>query len=446
MIMPYSPRHSATSARGRIAALLTVALIGAAGCDSQFEVTNPNQLGQVDLDRPEAALALVNGAEATVTRALGQLLFPLEAASDDIVSIGGYDASRELDQGYLTNTSNEFTTSAFQYLSEARFSADEAIEHLAAFDAAGTLVSRADLARAYLYGGIVYAAIGDGFSDFVISDRRAAAPPIGPANMRQVYDTAVAYLDRGLVVARAVRRADLELAILAQRARARHARALWAVVRAPVVARSPLVADGGATADALAALALVPQPDWKLRLTYSATTVANQLAAWVNIRQEFRAGDDLAVPTADNKKVASIRLQDPIDARPDPVLRALVDEFVADPQYPPATVVSARELRLIIGEAALADGDSATAAGQINAVRALNALTPWSGQVPLADLLRYERRVNLFLQGRRLADQYRFGVADTRWLPASDARRVPGTLLPIPEVERRANCHIAGTC
>jgi hypothetical protein len=152
------------------------------------------------------------------------------------------------------------------------------------------------------------------------------------------------------------------------------------------------------------------------------------------------------VPTSDNKKVASIRLLDPIDPRPDPVLRARVAEFVADPQYPPTTIVSARELRLIVAEGAWVTGDLPAAAAQVNAVRALDALTPWSGQLPLIDLLRYERRVNLFLQGRRLADQYRFGISDARWLPASDARRTPGTLLPIPDVERRSNCHIAGTC
>jgi hypothetical protein len=432
----------------RVAGATLLALV-LAGCSSQFDVTNPNQLGQADLDRPEAALALVNGAEATATRALAQLLFPLEAASDDIVSIGSYDASRELDQGYLANPSNEFVTSAFASLSEARFMADEAIRQLTAFDSAGTLPGRAGLARAYLYGGIVYTAIGDGFSDFVISDRRTASPPIGAANMRQVYDTAVVYLDRGLVVARAAGNADLALAILAQRARARHARALWTLLRDAGTAgapASPLVRDAAASEDAVAALALLRQPDWKLRFTYSPTTVSNLLASWVNVRQEFRATDELAIPTADNKKVASIRLLDPIDGRPDVVLRAIVDEFVADLQYPPLTVVSARELRLIVAEVALATGDSVAAVAQLNAVRALNARAPYLGQLSLLDLLRHERRVGLFLQGRRLADQYRFGVQDTRWLPASDARRAPGTRLSIPETERRSNCYISGRC
>jgi hypothetical protein len=435
------PRRAA-----RVAAL-TLFAVTLTACDSAFQVTNPNQLGQSDLDRPEAAAALVNGAEATATRALGHLLFPLEAASDEFISIGGYDASRELDQGYLTNATNEFTTNSFGYLSEARFSADQAIGHLEGFDKAGALKTRSDLARAYLYGGIVYAAIGDGFADFVISDRQAAAPPIGEARMSQTYDTALVYLDRGLAVAKATGRADLQLSILAVRARTKHARALWTKLHPKGTAPAdPLVADAGANADALAALALATQPDWKLKLTYGATTVPNELANWVNVRQEFRASDEIAVPTADNKKVASIRLRDPIDDKPDPVLQGILAEFVADPQYPPITLSSARELHLLIAESALSQGDVGEAARRINLVRALNGLTPYSGQVPLGTLLRYERRVNLFLQGRRLADQYRFGIVDPQWLPASDARKTPGTYLPIPDVERRSNCYLAGTC
>jgi starch-binding outer membrane protein, SusD/RagB family len=68
------------------------------------------------------------------------------------------------------------------------------------------------------------------------------------------------------------------------------------------------------------------------------------------------------------------------------------------------------------------------------------------GTVAPGELLRHERRVNLFLQGRRLADHYRFAEPSERWQPASDAARAPGTLLPIAQIERLSNCHIVGTC
>ena len=61
-------------------------------------------------------------------------------------------------------------------------------------------------------------------------------------------------------------------------------------------------------------------------------------------------------------------------------------------------------------------------------------------------MLLHERRVNLFLQGRRLADQYRFGVVDPAWQAGADALLAPGTFLPISLTERLSNCHLAGGC
>jgi hypothetical protein len=58
------------------------------------------------------------------------------------------------------------------------------------------------------------------------------------------------------------------------------------------------------------------------------------------------------------------------------------------------------------------------------------------------DLLIHERRVNLFLQGRRLNDMYRFGIQSSMWQASSSAVTNPGTFLPITKVELDANCHL----
>lgn len=47
----------------------------AAGCD--LSVDNPNNLLEQELDNPTVAASLANGAEATVTRALGAMLGPM---------------------------------------------------------------------------------------------------------------------------------------------------------------------------------------------------------------------------------------------------------------------------------------------------------------------------------------------------------------------------------
>lgn len=428
-------------------ALVALAVSGVVACDGIFDVSNPNQLVEDDLSRPEAATAIVNGAQASLARALSRIVLPLSIASDELISIGSLDFGRQLDEGTLTNAANDVTNSAFPAVAEARFMADEAITRLGAFDAEGRLPKRVDLARAYLYGGIAYTYIGDAYDDFVISARREASPPIGPEAMEQLYVQAVAYLDAGLEVARSEGAADLELSLLAQRARTRHARSVWRLLNPEgSVPAQPWVADAGAVADAEAVLQLLPNPDWKYRVHYSASTVGSTLGAQVNVRQEYRVGGEYVVPTADGKRVASVRLRDPIDDVADPAVGTAIEEFVTAGEYPPLTVVSARELHLILAEAALAGGREAEAEARINEVRSLDGLSPAAGQIPVAGLLRHARRVNLFLQGRRLADHYRFGAADPAWHASSDAAQTPGTFFPIAEVERLSNCHIAGGC
>lgn len=434
------------SGLGRTVTMLILALsIGA--CDGVFDVENPNQLVQQDIERAQAATALVNGAEATLARALGYLVLPVSIASDELTSIGTFDAGVELDGGFLANPANEYANNAFPYVAEARFQADEAIRLLEGFDQAGRLQQRRDLARAYLYGGVIYTYIADHFDDFVISNRTETAPPLGVDEIVTLYDRAVDDLTVGLVLARELGAADLQLTLLAQRARTRHARDLWGKLNpAGTVPAEPLVDESQTLVDALDALALLPAPDWRFELRYGVGTIGNQLGSQVNLRQEFRIDDSYVIPTADGKSVSDIKLEDPVEQEPDPALRAAIGRFVEGGEYPALTVVSARELHLIVAEVALASDDEPTAVDHLDAVRALEGRSPVAGRVPTDEVLRHERRVQLFLQGRRLADQYRFGVTGARWLGSSDAVVAPGTFLPITEIERISNCYIMGSC
>jgi hypothetical protein len=426
----------------------------AASCSGLLDVENPNNVNIENLNNPAAAGPLANGALSAMARAWGVVLTPYAEATDELTWIGSRDAWSDLDQGYLSGITNEFVDAAFPSLAQARWLSDEAIKRLRAFDSATVLPNRDDLARSYLYGAIAYVAIGDMFDDWPIgSDRTQAAPPLGPANMAQVYDTAVAYTTRGIAIAQATGNKTLELDLTAMRARAHHAKGVWVKLN-PLTAATlanPLVNDPGAVADANAALALgVATPDWKYRFGYSSATINNSIGFEVNQRLESRFGDLYIVPTIDNKRVADIRLQDPISGARDPVLTATINEFVTGVQYGPLTVVSAREMYLILAEARLAQNDSVGAATFINNIRSLNGLTPYdplNAAHPRARAMyQHERRVNLFLQGRRLADHYRFGVPADKWPVNAEARLQPGTVFPITNTERLANCYINGTC
>jgi hypothetical protein len=435
--------------------LSTVSLVVlAAGCSSLLDVKNPNNVNQDDLNNPAAAAALANGALSATARALGNVLTPYSEATDELTWIGSRDAWSDLDQGYLTGITNEFVDAAFPQVAQSRWLSDEAIKRLRGFDADGKLEDRNLLARSYLYGAIAYTTIGDMFDDFPIgSDRTTAAAPLGPSNMAQVYDTAVVYATRGIAIAQATGDADLELQLTAMRARAQHAKGVWQKLNpfSAATLANPLVNDPAAVADATAALALaVGTPDWKYQFGYSSETVSTGIGFEVNQRLESRFGDLYIVPTADNKRVASILLQDPINNVPDPVLTSTINDFVTGVQYGSLTVLSSREMYLILAEARLAQNDSTGAATFINSIRALDGLTPYNplnAAHPRARAMyQHERRVNLFLQGRRLADEYRFGVPADKWPANAEAVLQPGTVFPITNTEILANCHIQGTC
>ena len=440
-------REPRTRGRGRNGWILGLAVaVAAAGCGDLLDVENPNQLVQEDLQSPAAAGALANGAVATVTHALGWMTLVHGSASDELQFVGSRNAWIQLEEGNLHDPANEFTDQAWPSVTRGRWMADEAVRLLKEFDADGLLANRVLLARSQLYSAVIYAAIADMWEDFALSDRIQAAPPLGRTNMVQLYDQAITNLTEALAIADAAGNNELRAQILAQRARTHHARAVWGlVVPGQSTPADPWVNDGQAVADAQAALALVDD-SWRFRVTFSSGTVANNWGAWVNERLELRVSDPYVFPEPEEgKTVEAIRLEDPIDGIPDPALETIVMEAVEERQYNPVTVVSARELHLILAEAGLAGGapDFAT---HINAVRDLDGLTPFTGQMDEDDLLMHMRRVNLFNTGRRLMDHYRYGEPSFSWVSGSRALATPGTLFPITDIERRSNCHILGTC
>lgn len=444
--------HSGVRSLGRAvlrASLTALTALALAGC-SMFDtdITNPNAVSEDALGDPASAPPLVNGLAASVTRAFTGVFGPYSVASDELTWVGSREHWGLLDAGDVSSPLNEYTDTAYPFLSEARWLAGYTIGKLVAFDKAGTLRDRSNLARAYLYGAIAYVTIGDMFDDFVIaSDRTSAAAPVGETNMATMYDSAVAYLDRALPIATALNNKDLQGQILGLRARAKFSKGVWQKLRpARTTPANPLVNDAGANADATAALAQMTG-NYRLRLLpVTGGTASISMASEMNSRQEIRAGavyvvPDPARPTTVAAGAAGIRLKDPVTGQTDPVLLKAIDECcrVSSTTLTPFTVVSAKEMHLILAEAALAQGNAAEVKARINAMRALEALPAWDGTSPSArDMLIYSRQVNLFLQGRRLADMYRFGIKDDRWLPTNIASR-KACFLPIPQIERRSN-------
>ena len=414
-----------------ISIILTVLVL--TGCENILKVKNPNNVLEEDLNNPSAAASLVNGALATVMQGIGYVMAPYETVTDEVYWVGSRDAWRQLDQGFVSDPNNEFIDGAWPYICEGRWMADKAVSLLEQFNQQGTLKNKYYLVEAYIIQALVRIVAADMFDDFVISDKMEAKPPIGEQNMYKLYDQAIESLNKAEALAKSqspsAKRDEMLRRIYALRARAKHAKAVWFKIRpkSSTPPADPYVGDPDAKADAEAALALM-SGDYKWKLDYFSSLIFNSFAWQIVGRSELR--------------LEKLPL-DPVTGQTDVRMKADSADFVSrakyQDRYSPITVASRREMHLIIAEYYLANGDVASARAELNKIRALDGLPPYTDSHDIHMALRYERKANLYLQGRRLADMYRFGIKDSRWLPNSDAYTTVGYFLVVPIRERRAN-------
>jgi hypothetical protein len=419
-------------------------------CDI-LDVNNPNNLTEESIENATAASAVVNGAVAQNARGIATQWLGFLMATDEIVWIGSRDAWGQLDQGFVSNPANEFTDAAFPQIAQARWVSDLAVTTLDGHVAeTPTDAMRTDQARAYFQAGVIYTVIGETQQDFAFGHKQEATAAVGPEGMATVLDQGIAYLDQAVTMSQALGDNEMIARALAVRARAKHSRALWDKIKPTPNTAQPLVSSAGAAADATAALALV-ENSWRYRLEYASSTLSNYMASEINSRgeQQFDTTSIVSVNKSAPKTILGVKLLDPISNEPDRRIRAFLEEWKGGTDigatgqiYAGLTLTSAKHMHLILAEQALANGNEAEFATHVNAVRAVDAMPAYTGQIPALDMLKHERRTALFVTGVRLFDMYRFGIRDPLWAGTADVLTSPGTLLPITCIERDSNPNI----
>src|SRR5436190_2470858 len=420
-------------------------LVLLSACSSLLDVDNPNNVTPSTLDDPTAASALVAGAINLNANAMSSMLNAYSIISDETWQSGSRDDYRLLDTGVLDNNTNEYLTAGYLVAMRARWITEQTIQKVSKFEADGKLSDVQLLAKAYLMGAIIYDGMGNMYDDVAISDRTVAGANLGEANMVQVYDSAVKWLDAGAAIATGTNHAN----IIAMRARVKFDRALWTLLNPPgATPANPLINNAGATADATQALAEM-SGDYIYDLTVDNTNSADDASGGVgfemNSRVEHTPDPSLTTIDPTNQKPTAVIATDPVTGLVDATAVKMINRFIKAPDinHPPMPVVSKREMYLILAEAGLAAGNNAVFDTNINALRALDGKAAYNGTGPTRlALLQWERRINLIFQGRRLNDMYRFGVKDSRWVATSVAFKKPGCELPIPLLEREANSKI----
>lgn len=437
--------------RGVRNAVFVVAAIAATACTKLLDVENPNNVGDESLNNAAAATSIVNGAGGATMRALNSLLAPYGAVTDELVWSGSRDAFKQLDDGGVSDPANEYVDAASFQLSEARYLTDESIARLLEFQKAGTLANVNDLARAYLFAAVTYRTIADMFDDYVIASYRTSnEAPVGEANMGTLYDKAIDYATKGLAVA-----TDnaTKTNLTAVRASSRFNKAIWAKLNPGGAAPAqPLVNDATASQDAAAAYALMTGVKYRFEINPNVTATGNPSSGFeINQRLELAAGDRYVVRTTAGTRVESIRLKDPISGATDPILSEMIDRcckvnaaFNVDGNYIPYAVSSGIDMQLIIAEVALANNQIPAFQTAINLIRTAYGLPDWTPASPVTALaiLQHERNVGLFMQGRRLADLYRFNIKSDKWTATSDAGKRVGCFFSISTTERQSNSKV----
>jgi len=408
----------------RTGALLVGASTLMAGCGLfDTNVANVNAVTEEALSNPTAAASLVNGLGGALNNAVNGIIGVSGAATDELGWAGSREYWNLLDGGDIGDPVNEYSNGTYPFISAARWQGDYTVKALEAFGA--TLPNRADLARAYIFAGVAYLFIGENYEDFIIgSDRTTSTASIGAANMQITLDSAIAYFSKANALATTVANTELQRQALGLRARARFSKVVWQKLRAPRgFPAQPLVNDAGAIADATAALTAMGSAGYRFRLTSTAQNSGGYFNTGfeMNQRLELRAGAEYTngTVTAVDAGLAGIRLVDPVTSEKDATLAVAINECCRQStgQFLGYTLTSGREMNLILAEAALAAGNTTEFTTRINAARAIDGKAAWAGTPTAQAILIHERRVGLFLQGRRLHDHYRFNQPADKWLP-----------------------------
>ncbi len=404
-IMPGTRESTAPrwAAAGRSAAVAFAGIAGLGACD--LGVSNPALIEDSDLNRVEAITAIVNGvrgdfATGTVSFGLGGVYVAGAILTDELSHIGSWAPPRAISEGNPGWTEPE-NQSHWGYASRGRWVAEDAIRRI------GELVenpgANAHMAMVTLHAGFANRLLGDNFCHAVIDG--------GPLESYTAFhERAVGHFSDAASIASAAGIDTLALSAYAGRAQAYMMLGNWEAAvadaqRVPTGYEFIQIHSENSTREHNNVHNLTSRGDegqqlsvWGTPFAQWGTEIDGRIEAEGDPRARFREGLN---PQTGRPVMFShlggvdrpLWYSDKYTSRADPI-----------------PIVKGTEMRLIEAEAALRGGDVPGALAGINAVRTFRGLSPASaGTVDEAwELLQKERGLELWLEGRRLADLRRW--------------------------------------
>lgn len=408
---------------------ILAALLVVAGCD--FEVTNPGPVDDSFLDNQGAHDAVVDGAGLALSLALSPVAHLVGEVTKEVSRSGANFNSPRLprDQGQMERIDTSDTYWNLPH--RARWVAEDASRRFEQVLGAEASASYGPNARAKLFAGFSYRLLGENMCEGVLDGSGVQSRNIYFELGEQRFSEAIE------VAQRAGGMSDVVNAALAGRA----------AIRGPGLGNW----DGAVSDAAQVPDGFVFEAEYGL-----ATEEQHNLLHWLAASNPFREFS-AALTFADDYYVAT---GDPRVAWED--LGFGLSAFSNVPFYKPSKypardsgirLASGREMKLIEAEAALQAGDISTAMNRLNELRS-NLVSDHDGG-PLTTLeastveeawthLKAERGIELWLEGRRMFDYFRW-IADGTPGDMEDMSSRVRLCIPITSSEINTNPNISSS-
>ena len=381
--------------RGRvssISAVLVAAVVGLAGCD--FDVANPGPVADDFLNDPGAFAGIVGGVQRDLNDGFNDGASDIGIRTRELHGGTGQWWYNSLEAHYgtsrLTNRSSPWNS-----LQAARWGGEDGIRRLEGV--LGTAAqSNQIFGELHLWTGYALRMLGEFYCETVVDG--------GPAiTSAEAFGLAEGRFTTAMTIGTAAGASDVVTAAQAARASVRVNLGDWA----------------GAVADATG---IATDFEWVLPFQANSTQFyvnamfrdQGALTVWNTFYEDYY--------TATNDPRTPWVIGDPaiIDKPPLPefpeIPRFLQQKYQADDS--PVQMSSGQEMRLIEAEALLRQGAGEMAAAMVivNSLRTDAGMTPWPAPASLEEAwtqLRTERGIELWLEGRRLADRRRWSQDGT---------------------------------
>ena len=410
--------HRQNIARNVRGSVLGLALVGLAACD--FKVTNPGPTLDEYLSDTVAIRAEVNGVGYSLSDGLNYLALQGAVAARELFPTGTSGQFGIEPRNWVGFLLTEEQGAVWNNLHRARWLGDQVVTRIRGTLGEAAFAKHPLAAQALVWRGFTYRVLGENMCYSVID-----GGPLKPAT--EDLQRAESTFTAAIAIATAANSTSLVNAAYAGRAQARMLQGNWdgakadaAVVPTNFTYQMPYYATGDA-------------PGYN-RIYWSSTTegLYKSHSTWGTwYAKYFESSNDPRVKFTKSTLTGA----------------GLFPPVGKVPWWPQAKYANraaginlgtGREMRLIEAEAALRASDIATAVARINTLHSLANVPAVSAPVAIADawtLLKRERGIELWLEGRRIGD-FR------RWLATS----TPGDLDPLEKVGAASYLESQATC